>query len=120
VRRAEHGACLLGDAAPLLWLSSTQARCLYHQQAAAFEVQSPKGAPEGDKQMNPPPAYYFFIIHLVAPHPQTPVNAAPPWTQHLQATALGIAAYWSSWQPVARDSPEMKHFLGLEGEQVGY
>ncbi len=33
---------------------------------------------------------------------------------HLLATSLGVAAYWSSWQAVARDAPEMSEFLGLD------
>lgn len=33
---------------------------------------------------------------------------------HLMATALGVACYWSSWHGVARDSPQMQKFLGLD------
>eukprot|EP00884_Botryococcus_braunii_P003549 jgi/Botrbrau1/13195/Bobra.0351s0008.1 len=32
------------------------------------------------------------------------------------ATARGAAGYWTSWQAPARDSPEMRAFLGLEPE----
>ncbi len=33
---------------------------------------------------------------------------------HLQATAeAGLACYWSSWHAAARDSREMKGFLGM-------
>lgn len=35
---------------------------------------------------------------------------------HLMATSLGIAGYWSSWNPVGRDSEVMARFLGLEPE----
>jgi hypothetical protein len=35
----------------------------------------------------------------------------------LMASALGLAGYWSSWQAVARDAPEMHAFLGLAGRQ---
>ncbi|KAF5832135.1 Nitroreductase-like protein [Dunaliella salina] len=31
----------------------------------------------------------------------------------LQATAMGIAGYWTSWEAVARDAQEMREFLGL-------
>jgi hypothetical protein len=37
----------------------------------------------------------------------------------LQATALGVAGYWSSWQPVARDAPAMHQFLGARCCGVG-
>ena len=33
---------------------------------------------------------------------------------HLMATALGAAGYWSSWNPIGRDSPGMLTFLGLD------
>lgn len=32
---------------------------------------------------------------------------------YLLATSMGLAPYWSSWQAVARDAPEMAEFLGL-------
>jgi nitroreductase len=35
----------------------------------------------------------------------------------LMASALGLAGYWSSWQAVARDAPEMHEFLGLQRGQ---
>lgn len=31
----------------------------------------------------------------------------------LMAKSLGVAGYWSSWQAVARDAPEMADFLGM-------
>ncbi|KXZ46984.1 hypothetical protein GPECTOR_39g478 [Gonium pectorale] len=34
----------------------------------------------------------------------------------LLATSMGLAAYWTSWQEVARESPEMKALLGLAPE----
>ncbi|KAG2449450.1 hypothetical protein HYH02_005597 [Chlamydomonas schloesseri] len=34
----------------------------------------------------------------------------------LMSTALGLAAYWTSWQEVAREAPEMKQLLGLAPE----
>jgi hypothetical protein len=34
----------------------------------------------------------------------------------LMATAMGLGAYWTSWQEVAREALEMKAFLGAEPE----
>ncbi|KAG2433262.1 hypothetical protein HXX76_008330 [Chlamydomonas incerta] len=34
----------------------------------------------------------------------------------LMSTSLGLAAYWTSWQEVAREAPEMKALLGLAPE----
>eukprot|EP00198_Chlamydomonas_reinhardtii_P009223 XP_001698560.1 predicted protein [Chlamydomonas reinhardtii] len=34
----------------------------------------------------------------------------------LMSTSLGLAAYWTSWQQVAREAPEMKTLLGLAPE----
>lgn len=31
----------------------------------------------------------------------------------LMATSLGVAGYWTSWQAAARESEEMKAWLGL-------
>eukprot|EP00195_Chlamydomonas_chlamydogama_P012942 CAMPEP_0202899048 /NCGR_PEP_ID=MMETSP1392-20130828/7395_1 /ASSEMBLY_ACC=CAM_ASM_000868 /TAXON_ID=225041 /ORGANISM="Chlamydomonas chlamydogama, Strain SAG 11-48b" /LENGTH=316 /DNA_ID=CAMNT_0049585135 /DNA_START=231 /DNA_END=1181 /DNA_ORIENTATION=+ len=37
---------------------------------------------------------------------------------YLEATALGLAPFWTSWQAVARDAAEMHTFLGLgEGDR---
>jgi nitroreductase len=33
---------------------------------------------------------------------------------HLMAASLGVAGFWSSWHDLARDSPAMLEFLGLE------
>jgi hypothetical protein len=33
---------------------------------------------------------------------------------HLLATSFGLGAYWSSWQDVARDAPEIGELLGLD------
>ncbi|GFR50722.1 hypothetical protein Agub_g12979, partial [Astrephomene gubernaculifera] len=35
---------------------------------------------------------------------------------YLMSTSLGLGGYWSSWQEVARESPEMKELLGLSPE----
>ncbi|KAG2497044.1 hypothetical protein HYH03_005045 [Edaphochlamys debaryana] len=34
----------------------------------------------------------------------------------LMCTAMGLAGYWTSWQEVAREAPEMKEFLGMAPE----
>jgi hypothetical protein len=44
-------------------------------------------------------------------------TAAAVQNMWLLGTALGVAGYWSSWQPVARDAPEMHSLLGLSGKQ---
>lgn len=33
----------------------------------------------------------------------------------LAAQASGLAGYWSSWQPAARDAPAMHALLGIDG-----
>lgn len=35
----------------------------------------------------------------------------------LQGTALGVCGYWTSWQPVARDSAEMHQLLGIDASK---
>lgn len=42
--------------------------------------------------------------------------AAAAQNMLLAASSLGVAGYWTSWQEAARTSPEMKKFLGLQGE----
>ena len=35
----------------------------------------------------------------------------------LQAVALGVCGYWTSWQAVARESADMQAFLGLDSSR---
>jgi len=35
----------------------------------------------------------------------------------LQAAALGVVGYWTSWQVVARDSPDMHQLLGIDASR---
>ncbi|KAF8066340.1 ydjA [Scenedesmus sp. PABB004] len=41
--------------------------------------------------------------------------AAAVQNMQLAAAALGVGCYWSSWQPAARDSPEMHALLRIDG-----
>lgn len=40
--------------------------------------------------------------------------AAAVQNMSLQAASLGVNGYWTSWQAVARESPEMAQLLGIE------
>merc|ERR1712032_1788260 len=72
-----------------------------------------------------PVSYMIAIIMRRQAHPETRM---PEWEEaaatacavqnmYIQASAFpGLACYWSSWHDAARDSKEMKEFLGMEDE----
>mgnify|MGYP002803607012 FL=1 len=72
-----------------------------------------------------PVSYMIAIIMRRQAHPE---KRMPEWEEaaavacavqnmHIQATAFpGLACYWSSWHVAARDSSEMKTYLGMEHE----
>lgn len=68
-----------------------------------------------------------FMVAIIMQRQAHPEKRLPEWEElcalggsvqnfHLMATSLGIAGYWSSWNPVGRDSKGMARFLGLEPE----
>lgn len=72
-----------------------------------------------------PDLLFVFVRRLAQAHPH---KLMPLWEElaavacavqnmHLMATALSVAAYWSSWHDAARDSPQMLQFLGLDHEK---
>jgi len=71
------------------------------------------------------PLVSAYIVICMARAPGKGGKANPEWediasvamavqNMYLLATAQGLAPYWSSWQAVARDAPEMATFLGLD------
>mmetsp|Transcript_8309 Transcript_8309/g.20624 ORF Transcript_8309/g.20624 Transcript_8309/m.20624 type:complete len:300 (-) Transcript_8309:802-1701(-) len=72
------------------------------------------------------PLVSHYLAIILSPCPSKNGRINPEWEDlasvacavqniGLQATAMGIAGYWTSWQAVARDAQEMREFLGLTG-----
>ncbi|CAE7029248.1 unnamed protein product [Symbiodinium natans] len=69
-----------------------------------------------------------FMIAIVMQRQAHPEKRMPEWEEaaatacavqnmHIQASSFpGLACYWSSWHASARDSLEMRNFLGMQAE----
>ena len=68
------------------------------------------------------------MIAIIMQRQASPTKRMPEWEEtcatacavqnmHLQSTRYpGLACYWSSWHAAARDSADMKKFLGMQEE----
>jgi len=91
------------------------------QRGESFESFSEWFAEDVEKEWSKCDCWVAICLHRS--HPKS--KKLPEWEEvaavasavqnlHLMATAHGIAGYWSSWNTIGRDSPQMHTLLGLE------